>query len=71
MRVGIYGGSFNPPHMGHINALTTVLKKAGLEKLCYSCFCKPPEGAVEGPTPKAAIGNDKKGPRRIRQAACC
>jgi nicotinate-nucleotide adenylyltransferase len=33
MRVGIFGGSFNPPHMGHINSLLTVQKKAGLDKV--------------------------------------
>lgn len=33
MRVGIFGGSFNPPHMGHINSLLTVQKKAGLDKI--------------------------------------
>ena len=31
MKVGIFGGSFNPPHMGHIACLTSVQKKAGLD----------------------------------------
>lgn len=31
MRVGLFGGSFNPPHMGHLNSLETVQKKAGLD----------------------------------------
>lgn len=33
MRIGIFGGSFNPPHMGHVNSLQTVQKKAGLDKI--------------------------------------
>ena len=33
MKIGIFGGSFNPPHMGHINSMQTVLKKTGLDKI--------------------------------------
>lgn len=51
MRVGIFGGSFNPPHMGHINSLTTVQKKAGLDKIhVVPAAQNPLKMAVEGPT---------------------
>lgn len=33
MRVGIFGGSFNPPHIGHINSMLTVAKKTGLQQV--------------------------------------
>ncbi len=33
MKVGIFGGSFNPPHNGHVNSLTTVQKKMGFDKI--------------------------------------
>ena len=33
MKIGIFGGSFNPPHLGHINSMQTVLKKTGLDKV--------------------------------------
>ena len=31
MKIGIFGGSFNPPHNGHVNSLTTVQKKMGFD----------------------------------------
>lgn len=51
MRVGIFGGSFNPPHMGHINSLLTVQKKAGLDKIhVIPAAQNPLKMQVEGPT---------------------
>jgi nicotinate-nucleotide adenylyltransferase len=51
MRVGIFGGSFNPPHMGHINSLLTVQKKAGLDKVhVVPAAQNPLKMPVEGPT---------------------
>ena len=51
MKIGIFGGSFNPPHMGHINAVQTVAKKVGLEKLhIIPAAQNPLKTPVEGPT---------------------
>jgi nicotinate-nucleotide adenylyltransferase len=51
MRVGIFGGSFNPPHMGHINSLVTVQKKAGLDKIhVIPASQNPLKMQVAGPT---------------------
>lgn len=33
MKIGIFGGSFNPPHNGHVNSLTTVQKKMGFDTI--------------------------------------
>ncbi len=33
MKIGIFGGSFNPPHNGHVNSLTTVQKKMGFDHI--------------------------------------
>ncbi|MCT4656750.1 MAG: nicotinate-nucleotide adenylyltransferase [Cohaesibacter sp.] len=33
MTIGLYGGSFNPPHEGHRHVATTALKKLGLDRL--------------------------------------
>lgn len=52
MRVGIFGGSFNPPHMGHVQSLQTVLKKAGLDEIrVIPNLQNPLKIQVEGPTP--------------------
>ena len=33
MKIGIYGGSFNPPHLGHQNAAVEAAEKCALDKL--------------------------------------
>lgn len=51
MRVGIFGGSFNPPHNGHITSLQTVQKKAGLAKIHVIPNSRNPlKLQVEGPS---------------------
>lgn len=56
MRIGIFGGSFNPPHMGHINSLTTVLKKAGLDRIhVVPASQNPLKVPIEGPTPQQRL----------------
>jgi nicotinate-nucleotide adenylyltransferase len=56
MKVGIFGGSFNPPHMGHVACLSTVQKKAGLDKIVVIPTCQSPlKTQVEGPTPEQRL----------------
>lgn len=56
MKIGIFGGSFNPPHVGHINALETVRRKIGLEKISIvPNFQNPLKRPVEGPTAKQRL----------------
>lgn len=51
MRVGIFGGSFNPPHMGHLNAIQDVVKKTGLDRVhVVPAAQNPLKRAVEGAT---------------------
>ncbi|MGZ3774931.1 MAG: nicotinate (nicotinamide) nucleotide adenylyltransferase [Pseudobdellovibrionaceae bacterium] len=56
MKIGIFGGSFNPPHMGHINAIQTVAKKAGLGKVhIVPAAQNPLKMPVEGPSPEQRL----------------
>ena len=42
MRIGLMGGTFNPPHMGHVNAARSALLKLSLEKLIFIPTGIPP-----------------------------
>ena len=35
MRIGIYGGTFNPPHLGHMAAAQAAMAVLGLDKLFF------------------------------------
>ncbi|MBO5078577.1 MAG: nicotinate (nicotinamide) nucleotide adenylyltransferase, partial [Oscillospiraceae bacterium] len=56
-RIGIYGGTFNPPHIGHIRAAEYALRSMALDRLlvipsCISPHKKLPEGS---PTPEQRL----------------
>jgi len=42
MRIGIFGGTFNPPHLGHRYLAQEIRKKAGLDKIIIIPACTPP-----------------------------
>ena len=41
MNIGIYGGTFDPPHIGHVTAAKAAMEVLGLDKLA-------PQGAAGG-----------------------
>lgn len=47
MRIGIFGGSFNPPHLGHKKLALEMKKTAELDRIIIIPACRPPhkEGA--------------------------
>lgn len=47
MRLGIYGGTFSPPHNGHVNAARTFLQQCDLDKLLIIPTGIPPHKEVK------------------------
>ncbi len=54
MRIGIYGGTFNPPHVGHLRAAQYAIEALGLEKLLLipSCIAPHKKLPLDTPTPQ-------------------
>ena len=50
-RIGIYGGSFNPPHIGHIQAAQQAIRTLKLDKLLLIPAGIPPHKVMPGNTP--------------------
>ena len=51
MKIGIYGGSFNPPHLGHMAAAQAAVAALGLDKLLLIPAAIPPHKALPSDTP--------------------
>ena len=51
MKIGIYGGTFNPPHLGHQAAADTAVKQLGLDKLILIPAAIPPHKELPESTP--------------------
>tara|TARA_B100001248_G_C27399050_1_gene468338 strand:+ start:7200 stop:8234 length:1035 start_codon:yes stop_codon:yes gene_type:complete len=50
-KVGIFGGSFNPLHLGHINSVISVAEKMSLEKVfVIPAYQNPNKDPVDGPS---------------------
>ncbi len=50
-RIGIYGGTFNPPHLGHIRAAKCAVDSLGLSKLLLIPSCISPHKQIPGDSP--------------------
>lgn len=42
MKIGIFGGSFNPVHIGHIRVATDTLRICNLDEIWFNCASFPP-----------------------------
>ncbi|MBR2452893.1 MAG: nicotinate-nucleotide adenylyltransferase [Clostridia bacterium] len=68
MRIGIFGGTFNPPHNGHIHLAKEALRKAALDKMIFiPCAIPPHKPNLEIPSGehrlnmvRLAIGEDER-----------
>ncbi len=48
MRIGIYGGSFSPPHLGHTRLAEEFLRVAELDRLIIMPAGNPPHKRIDG-----------------------
>jgi nicotinate-nucleotide adenylyltransferase len=62
MRIGLYGGSFNPPHAGHRHVSLLALKRLGLDRIWWIVT---PGNPLKNPGEAAPMGE------RIAQARAC
>lgn len=53
-RLGILGGSFNPPHLGHLLIASDVATYLELEKVLFVPAARPPHKAIDDGTPAEA-----------------
>ena len=53
MKIGVYGGTFNPPHLGHLTAARTVFELLGLDLLLLIPAGLPPHKELPAGSPTA------------------
>ncbi|MBQ8474045.1 MAG: nicotinate (nicotinamide) nucleotide adenylyltransferase [Clostridia bacterium] len=51
MKIGLYGGTFSPPHLGHVRAARCFIQGVGLDKLIVMPAGIPPHKIVDFPIP--------------------
>ena len=52
-KIGIYGGSFNPPHLGHILAAREFQRALGLDRMVFVPAATPPHKVLPPDSPDA------------------
>lgn len=50
-RVGLFGGSFNPPHLGHTRSAAEAARQLGLDMLIFMPTGKPPHKDIANDSP--------------------
>ena len=63
MRVGLYGGSFNPAHEGHAHVANWARKRLGLQKVIW--LVSPQNPLKRGVEPTAPLAERMAGARRF------
>jgi nicotinate-nucleotide adenylyltransferase len=50
-RIGVFGGTFDPPHMGHFVVAQDVTEQLGLDRLLFMPVATPPHKPANEPAP--------------------
>ena len=53
MKIGVYGGTFNPPHLGHTAAARSALEALELDNRHFGPAARPPHKELPGGSPAA------------------
>lgn len=53
MRLGLFGGSFDPPHRGHVEPVRLARRRLGLDRVLYLVTASPPHKRDPGSAPEA------------------
>ncbi|MCI8651257.1 MAG: nicotinate (nicotinamide) nucleotide adenylyltransferase [Oscillospiraceae bacterium] len=53
MKIGVYGGTFNPPHLGHLISARFAMDALGLDKLIFVPAAVPPHKELPEGSPSA------------------
>jgi nicotinate-nucleotide adenylyltransferase len=61
-KVGLFGGSFNPIHLGHVQSVVDVSEKLSLDKVfVIPAYLNPHKEPIEGPSPEERLEIAKAG----------
>ncbi len=56
MKLGIFGGTFDPPHLGHLSAMTAVQKRLGLKNIyAVPAYQNPLKAPTDGAEPQQRL----------------
>ncbi|MGD2115902.1 MAG: nicotinate (nicotinamide) nucleotide adenylyltransferase [Acidobacteriota bacterium] len=53
MKLGLFGGSFDPPHAGHVRPVREARRRLGLDRVLYLPTANPPHKADPASAPEA------------------
>lgn len=53
MKIGVYGGTFNPPHLGHLTSGRLAMEQLGLDRLIFVPAGTPPHKQLPAGSPSA------------------
>ncbi|MBQ1679150.1 MAG: nicotinate (nicotinamide) nucleotide adenylyltransferase [Oscillospiraceae bacterium] len=73
MKIGVYGGSFNPPHTGHVLAAAELIRALQLDRLLIVPAANPPHKSLApgSPSPEARLALCRAAFSGVEKAELC